>query len=200
MQALSVVEDLVQPRLTLKLCGWSHPMSTHDLDLSNQSIRFLPGPLTKLTNWMTRIFAPILLFVFTTNSNAASLDLEPHPTLTPQEVVEFQLTALQSAADGGIEATFRFASPANKKMTGPIARFSRLFDSAQYQPMLDNKGTEIRLVSNDGFTAELLAGVVDDSGDLHWYRFRLSKQNESPYLNCWMTDAVIAVAHPGRSA
>lgn len=172
-------------------------MSTHTLDRSNQSIRCFAG---LLATRITRIVTLVFLFVFTANSNAASLELQPHPTLTPQEVVEFQLTALQRAADGGIEATFRFASPANKKLTGPIARFSRLFDSVQYRPMPGNKGTEIRLVSNDGFTAELLAGVVDDSGDLHWYRFRLSKQTESPYLNCWMTDAVMAVAYPGRSA
>lgn len=148
----------------------------------------------------------VLLFatLFTTNSYSATPDnklaLQPHPSLSPRSVVEFQLIALQQASDNGIEATFRFASPANKKMTGPLAKFSRLFDSAQYQPMLENRGTQIKLVSNDGYNAELLAGVVDETGDLHWYRFQLSKQTEAPYVGCWMTDAVMAVAHPGRSA
>lgn len=128
------------------------------------------------------------------------LTLQPTPALTPQQVVDFQLTALGQDNDDGISATFRFASPANRSMTGPLSRFSRLFDSPQYQPMLNNKGTEIKLVSSDGFKAELLAGVVDESGDLHWYRFRLSRQTEAPYENCWMTDAVMAVPHPGRSA
>jgi len=98
------------------------------------------------------------------------------------------------------DLTLTFASPANRKVTGPLSRFSQLFDAEQYRPMLENQGTEIKLVSNDGVTAELLAGVVDKSGDLHWYRFQLSKQSESPYENCWMTDAVMAVPHSGRSA
>ena len=66
--------------------------------------------------------------------------------------------------------------------------------------MLNNRGSEIQLISNDGFSAELLAGVVDPDGELHWYSFRLSRQTESPYENCWMTDAVMSVPHPGDSA
>ena len=130
----------------------------------------------------------------------AELSLQPHPDLTPQQVVDFQLTALKNGGADGIEATFRFASPANRTMTGPVARFARLFDSPQYQPMMNNRGTEIKLDSNDGNHAEVIAGVVDSSGTLHWYRFNLSRQSESPYINCWMTDAVIAIPHPGRSA
>ncbi len=148
--------------------------------------------------------AAVLLLALCTSigwtQQTTDLSLQPNPTLTAQEVVDFQLTALQQASDEGISATFRFASPANRKMTGPISRFSKLFDAPQYRPMLENQGTQIKLVSNNGFNAELLAGVVDKSGDLHWYRFRLSKQSESPYENCWMTDAVVAVPHSGRSA
>ena len=148
--------------------------------------------------------AAVLLLAFCTTfgwtQQTADLTLQPNPTLTAQEVVDFQLTALQQAPDDGISATFRFASPANRKITGPISRFAKLFDAPQYRPMLENQGTQIKLLSNDGITAELLAGVVDKSGDLHWYRFRLSKQSESPYENCWMTDAVMAVPHSGRSA
>lgn len=154
-------------------------------------------------------FIAVLLFAFSVSAfsitgsaaqTLADLTLQPHPSLTPQQVVDFQLTALKQASDEGISATFRFASPANRRMTGPLSRFSQLFDASQYRPMLENRGTEIKLVSNDGFTAELLAGVVDKAGDLHWYRFRLSKQSKSPYENCWMTDAVISVPHSGRSA
>ncbi len=132
--------------------------------------------------------------------NSNDLSLQPSPALTPQQVVQFQLTALQQASDDGISATFRFASPANRNITGPVARFSRLFESPQYKPMTSNRGNEIRLISNDGSTAELLAGVVGQDGQLHWYTFRLSRQSQSPYEDCWMTDAVLAVQHPGDSA
>lgn len=151
-----------------------------------------------------RVLTIMLVAVLSLASRPVSADehltLQPTPSLTPQQVVDFQLMALKQGTKAGISATFRFASPANRRMTGPIERFSSLFDSPQYQPMLKNRGTEIKLVSNDGTTAELLTGVVDLSGELHWYRFRLSRQSVSPYENCWMTDAVMAVPYPGDSA
>ncbi len=149
---------------------------------------------------VNRAFLVLLFLVYSSLSQAQNLDLQPSASLTPTEVVDFQLTALKNVENGGIEATFRFASPANKKVTGPLSKFSGLFESEQYKPMLNHRGTEIKTVSNDGYTAELLAGVVDQSGDLHWYRFRLSRQQEAPFKNCWMTDAVMAVPHSGRSA
>src|SRR6185437_12206552 len=46
----------------------------------------------------------------------------PKPELTPGQVVEIQLEALQfndkPAKDAGIATTFRFASPGNRKATG----------------------------------------------------------------------------------
>ena len=152
---------------------------------------------------LPKLVAVLLLAFCTTigwSQQTADLTLTPDPALTAEEVVDFQLSALKQGNQESISATFRFASPANRKVTGPLSRFSQLFDAEQYRPMLENQGTEIKLVSNDGVTAELLAGVVDKSGDLHWYRFQLSKQSESPYENCWMTDAVMAVPHSGRSA
>jgi len=161
-----------------------------------------PTPV-RSTSFLASTFAAIaLLFMSSVVLAQSSIDLslEPKPSLTPQEVVDFQLQALKQSSADGIGATFRFASPANRRFTGPLPRFARLFDAPQYQPMLSNRGTEIKLVSNDGFTAELLAGVVAESGELHWYLFRLSRQTEAPYENCWMTDGVMAVPHPGDSA
>lgn len=159
-----------------------------------------------LTRVLTCVLASFLVFgntvaqadsapTFTSHPN-----LQPQPQLSAEAVVHYQLTALKNSTAGGIEATFRFASPANRSITGPLSRFSRLFDNPQYRPMVNNTGTQIELVSNDGQTADVITGVVDDNGELHWYRFSLSRQSQTPYENCWMTDAVIAIAGPGRSA
>ena len=163
----------------------------------------IPGYIFKTRHCFFKIWMFALLWLATTTSHADTaedISLQPSPSLTPRQVVTFQLNALRQASDAGISATFRFASPENRRVTGPVEHFARLFDSAQYQPMLNNRGTEVKLVSNDGFNAKLLAGVVDQSGELHWYSFRLSRQSEPPYENCWMTDAVLAVPHPGDSA
>lgn len=128
-------------------------------------------------------------------------NLVPNPSLTPEEVVQFQLQSLGNNTNGdGIAATFRFASPSNKKITGPIDRFSRLFDAEQYSPMLNHRDSEVKLLSNDGTVAEVMAALVDANGEYFWYQFRLSRQSKSPYNNCWMTDSVMRVPGPGRSA
>ena len=66
--------------------------------------------------------------------------------------------------------------------------------------MLNHQDAEIKLINNDNSAAEVMAALVDASGEYYWYQFRLSRQHQSPYINCWMTDAVIRVPGPGRSA
>lgn len=69
----------------------------------------------------------------------ASEFIEPDSGLSAQEVVEIQLLGLQAAGmdrRAGIEQVWRFAHPDNRKMTGPITRFSRLFDLPAYAPLI----------------------------------------------------------------
>lgn len=127
--------------------------------------------------------------------------LEPTPELSPADVVTFQLKSLQSNDTGeGIAATYRFASPANKAVTGPLPRFARLFEHERYQPMLNHQSAEVELTNNDGSQAELLTRIIDRHGLIHHYRFILSKQSSGNHSNCWMTDAVVWEPKPGRSA
>jgi len=149
---------------------------------------------------LRRTLATVAMFIFTVNAHASSLDLTPNASLSALEVVEFQLKALQHPDSDGIAATFRFASPTNKSVTGPLDRFSKLFEAPQYNPMLKHSGAKVSELSNNGKRAELVAGIVDRSGQLRWYKFVLSKQSEAPYVNCWMTDAVSITKRPGKSA
>ncbi len=143
---------------------------------------------------LTLMFTSFLAFAFDDS-------LVPNPSLTPQEVVHFQLQSLRENTNGnGIEATFRFASPANKALTGPLDRFSKLFDAEQYRPMVNHQDAEVKLLNSDTRVAEVMAALVDAQGQYFWYQFRLSRQNKSPYNNCWMTDSVMRVPGPGRSA
>jgi len=149
-----------------------------------------------------RTLSVICALLLSTNCIALDLSLQPDPGLTPTAVVQHQLDALQ-ANDGdnrGIAATYRFASPRNKNFTGPLERFSRLFDNAQYQPMLNHRSATVKLVQSTTDTAELVVSLVGNGGTLHWYRFRLSRQPTEPFQNCWMTDAVMLEKKPERSA
>lgn len=138
-----------------------------------------------------------ILLLFSVNG----LAMQPTPALSPVEVVTFQLKSLQTNIDGeGIAATFRFASPANKIVTGPLTRFGQLFYSVRYRAMLNHRSAEVVLVSENGLQAEILAEIIDQKGSIHHYKFLLSRQQQGEDINCWMTDSVAWKPRPGRSA
>lgn len=130
---------------------------------------------------------------------------EPSPDLSPKEVVRLQVEALgtndQPYDDAGIEAAFGFASPANKRATGPLRRFRTLFDTPIYGPMIDHEGATYSDVQVEGDGARVGVLLETGSGNRVGYLFRLSRQSGPPHDGCWMTDAVRRVAvDQGESA
>jgi hypothetical protein len=122
---------------------------------------------------------------------------EPAPSLSPKEVVRLQVEALgtndQPYEDAGIEAAFNFASPANKRATGPLRRFRTLFDTPAYGPMLDHEGATYSDVQRAGDAARV--GVILETSDGRvGYLFQLARQSGEPHDGCWMTDAVRRVS------
>ena len=68
---------------------------------------------------------------------------QPDAALSPEEVVRIQVGALgendDPGPDSGVEVSFRFVSPANKMMTGPIERFKVMVHSPHYEPMINHR-------------------------------------------------------------
>ena len=126
----------------------------------------------------------------------ASYDIEnahPEPKLKPNDVVRLQLLAMQQNDDSdfGIEVTFRFASPANKKQTGPLNRFIRLVRNPAYRPLLNHtNATFLELTVERDFAVQEVV-ITSSNGERIGYRFRLSIQKGPVYLDCWMTDSVV---------
>lgn len=122
---------------------------------------------------------------------------QPSPSLSPKEVVRLQVEALADNdtpyPDAGIEAAFAFASPANKAATGPLDRFQTLFDTPAYGPMIGHLSAEYSDAQVEGGVAQVGVILTTDAADRIGYLFRLSKQTETPYEQCWMTDAVVPV-------
>lgn len=119
---------------------------------------------------------------------------EPSPELSPTEVVRLQVEALGNnnmpREDAGIEAAFNFASPANKRATGPLSRFQRLFETPAYGPMIDHDGATYSTPQVNDDVARMGVILTTAQGGRVGYLFRLSKQDDSPHEGCWMTDAV----------
>ena len=126
----------------------------------------------------------------------ASFDIKnayPEPDLKPNDVVRLQLLAMQQNDDSdfGIEVTFRFASPANKKQTGPLKRFIRLVRNPSYRPLLNHiNATFLELTVEEDFAVQDVI-ITTSNGKRIGYRFRLSIQKGPLYPDCWMTDSVI---------
>ena len=126
----------------------------------------------------------------------ASYDIEnayPEPELKPNDVVRLQLLAMQQNDDSdfGIEVTFRFASPANKKQTGPLKRFIGLVRNPSYRPLLNHINvTFLKLTVEEVFAVQDVI-ITTSNGERIGYRFRLSIQKGTLYPGCWMTDSVV---------
>ena len=68
------------------------------------------------------IFKPLIFYIFLFSSSYAEL-IKPRSDIRPAEVIGIQLSGLQKNdykfKDSGIEQTWNFAHPNNKKVTGP---------------------------------------------------------------------------------
>ena len=117
----------------------------------------------------------------------------PSPEFSPEQVVRLQLEALQhnDNRNKGIEAAFNFASPGNKKYTGPLSRFIKMLKAPPYNNMLNYKSVEYDPVEISGDSAVQRVKLTGADGHAIIYIFMLSKQTEAPYQDCWMTDGVM---------
>jgi Domain of unknown function (DUF4864) len=118
----------------------------------------------------------------------------PNPDFSPREVVEIQLDALRRNGelgyDKGIAMAFRFASPANREVTGPLERFVELLKNPLYRPMLDHSSAQFGPVHFDceGAVARLQIVLFGRMGEVAAYDFTLSKDENT---DCWLTDGVM---------
>jgi hypothetical protein len=119
----------------------------------------------------------------------------PSSDLLPHEVVMLQLKALQrnDERDDGIEVTFNFASPGNKAVTGPLSRYKQLVRNPLYEPIINFRSYRLgEMVIEEGQAQQVLL-LTDKYGNRVAYLFTLSRQTQSPYQDCWMTDSVMRI-------
>ena len=97
----------------------------------------------------------------------------------------------------GIEITFRFASPDNKKVTGPLNRFIELVKNPVYRPMLNHTHAEFgKSELRQGHTLLPVVLTATD-GSKAGYVFVLGQQQLDTCQGCWMTESVTRVQFSG---
>lgn len=123
-------------------------------------------------------------------------ELGPGPDLSAISVVRIQLAALSKndtpRPDAGIEITFRFASPDNRRQTGPLPRFIQLVKNPVYSPMVDHQSAELGELVTSGDKQMVPVVLTALNGAKAAYMFVLSKQTEG-CDGCWMTEAVVRI-------
>jgi hypothetical protein len=126
-----------------------------------------------------------------------ALAYEPDADLPPEEVVKIQLDVLQNAdllpEYVGVRAAYAFASPASRASSGPLERFITLLESPGYAPLIGFTEAELDVMIASKRKAYQRVRVLQRGGVWVNYLFILSRQQEPPYIGCWMTDAVIRV-------
>jgi len=147
----------------------------------------------------------ILIFFFLFNFHETSAELlKPNNELKPFDVVKIQLSALKNNnkpyKNAGIEQTWEFAHPSNKRFTGPLSRFIKLLNDEGYNILLNH--TEHKIIeifkSEKKFIYEVT--ILDREKNFFKYNWQIEKfLNKGSLNNCWLTTSVSLPVSLGSS-
>ncbi len=117
---------------------------------------------------------------------------EPDPVLNPVEVVEAQLEALRPNRNDeeGMRVVYTFASPATREEKGDFEQFRRLFENGVYGSLLNHREFDVYAPTVVENLAVVPVRVIASDGRQVDYMFILTRQQEEPYENMWMTDSI----------
>lgn len=145
------------------------------------------------------VLAVALFFISSTNAAAAKPrpELVPDPALSAEEVVRIQLGALarndDPYPDAGIEITFRFASPGNREVTGPLPRFIALVKNPVYGPMLGHTSVEYGPSSTRDGRIVVPVVLTASNDKKAAYVFIVGRHDDGDCVGCWMTEGVFRI-------
>ena len=127
----------------------------------------------------------------------------PDPDLTAEDVVTIQLTALQTnnaeRSDDGIEQTWIFAHPNNKRMTGPLPRFAQMVKGPRYNMLLNHRQHQIDEVTRNDRQTTFMVTIISKNGEAFECRWAVEKVDEGEEAGAWMTTAVTAPQKIGQA-
>jgi len=137
--------------------------------------------------------ALVILSLLSSITNAEIL--KPNSEIKPSEVVKIQLSGLQkndlNFKDSGIEQTWNFAHPNNKKVTGPLPKFKMMIKSDSYQMMLDHLSHSITELRSSDKWAQFEVIILDKNKIYHKFNWQVEKYTEDGILkDCWLTTMV----------
>ena len=144
----------------------------------------------------------LILLIFTSISKADLL--KPNKDILPSEVVKIQLTGLQNNdsdyKDGGIEQTWNFAHPNNKRVTGPLSNFKMMIKSDSYGMMINHLSHTITELGSSDKWAQFEVIILDKDKIYHKFNWQVEKYTLDGILkDCWLTTIVSSPIPLGSS-
>ena len=145
----------------------------------------------------------LIIFLLSISFSSAEI-LNPDSAISPKEVVSIQLSGLQKNdfeyKDSGIEQTWNFAHPNNKKVTGPLGKFKRMIKGDAYQMMLDHLSHTITELGSSENLAQFEVIILDKEKIYHKFNWQVEKFTmEGPLEGCWLTTIVSSPTPLGSS-
>ena len=142
-----------------------------------------------------QIIFKVLIFISIFLSPSYADILKPNNNIKPSEVVKIQLSGLQKNdldfKDSGIEQTWNFAHPNNKKVTGPLSNFKRMIKGDAYQMMLDHLSHTITELGRSDNWAQFEVIILDKNKIYHKFNWQVEKYTLDGVLkDCWLTTMV----------
>ena len=136
----------------------------------------------------------IVFFFFNISLLKADL-LIPQNSILPAEVIKIQLVGLMNNdkefKDSGIEQTWNFAHPNNKKVTGPLDNFKRMIKGDSYQMMINHLSHTITQLGSSEKWAQFEVIILDKDKIYHKFNWQVEKYTKDGELkDCWLTTMV----------
>ena len=140
------------------------------------------------------IFNFLIIFFISISFSKAEL-INPRSDIKSSEVVKIQLLGLQKNdndfKDSGIEQTWNFAHPNNKKNTGPFPKFKIMIKGNSYKMLLNHLSHTITKLGSGDKWAQFEVVILDKEKIYHKFNWQVEKYTmEGPLKDCWLTTIV----------
>jgi hypothetical protein len=140
------------------------------------------------------IYRVILITLLNSSISYAEL-VKPNNGIEPFLVVQIQLRSLKQndnpKKDNGIEQTWEFAHPSNRKNTGPLDRFKTMIKGKSYGMLLNHLDHKVVEIKSTDLSALFEVTVLDKDKVYHKFNWTVEKYTaEGPLKGCWLTTMV----------
>ena len=149
------------------------------------------------------LFIVIILSIFILTKANAEL-IKPSSNIEPYKVVKIQLSSLMKNnypnKDSGIEQTWEFAHPNNKKFTGPLNKFKEMIKGESYKMLIDHENHEVKEIFLNNEIAVFEVVIMDSDKKYFKFKWQVEKYLKDGKLkNCWLTTVVSQPQPVGES-